>query len=113
MRPPTTGRPKLAANAELEQKRLIAFRSRVPEIPEHPAPLGDHGQKTLSRGMILLVGLKMSRKLRDALTQQGYLDFRRSCISLTTLISGNYLSLYVGRQCHARVVAPCLLFISF
>src|SRR5580700_1335738 len=63
--------------------------------------------------MVLPVGLKMFRKLRDALTQQGDLHFRRSRISFTTLISNDYLPLYVSRQCHARVVAPCLLFISF
>jgi hypothetical protein len=63
--------------------------------------------------MILLVRLKMIRKLRDALTQQGDLHLRRSRISFTTLISNDYLPLYVSRQCHARVVAPCLLFISF
>src|ERR1019366_7866201 len=55
--------------------RLVAVRIGVPKIFQHPPPLGDHSQKTLARCMILLVSLKMIRKLRDALTQQG--DFHR------------------------------------
>ena len=63
--------------------------------------------------MIFLMRFEMLGELCNALTQDCDLHFWRTSIGLVGPIVADDLLLTFSRQCHYRVTAPCLLFISF
>src|ERR1035438_34266 len=62
---------------------------------------------------VLFVRREVLEEQREALTQQGNLNFWRPSVGFMTLIGGEDLPLCFTRQCHSKGDAPCLLLISF
>ena len=58
--------------------------------------------------VILLVCLEMLRELQDALAENRYLNFWRTCVSLVDLVLSYDLRLLFVRQCHSRKDTPRL-----
>src|SRR3546814_5451528 len=71
-------------------------------VQQAPA-LADHDQKAAARVEILAMSLEMLGKIRDALRQDGDLNFRRSGVTLVGAILLNQRSLALGRDRHRNV----------
>src|SRR5699024_6133429 len=69
-------KPKLTAQTEFADQRLVALAVAALEVIEQLAPLVDHFQQTTAGMMIRLVGFEMGAQLRDAFGEQGHLHFR-------------------------------------
>jgi hypothetical protein len=85
--------PQLAADAEALYESLVTFRAAVFQIFEQSSTAGHHTQQTAPRVMVLLMSLEMLSQVKDALTQNSYLNLWRTRVGLVNPIFTNYLRL--------------------
>lgn len=76
------------------------------QVVEQFPPLRDEQKKTTARTMVLLVGLEVLGKLRNASRQQRHLDFRRTNIFFVACICGHNFLFRFYCQCHCKGGTP-------
>ena len=73
---------RLAAQAEGGDQLAVAIDVLVAEVVEQAPALAHHHQQTPARVVVLAVFAEMLRELRDARTEQRYLDLGRPGVAL-------------------------------
>jgi len=100
----------LVADREFGEHTLVTLRRVDLQIGQQTPALGNQDQQTPARRVIFLVCLEMLGQLQDTSTQQRNLHFRRPCVRLMYLVSGDNLPFCFCCQCHLGVATPIFSF---
>src|ERR1022692_3095693 len=81
--------PRLLADAEFPNDRLVALGIVSLEVVEQATPLADQHEQAAARAVVLLVRLEVVRQLANAFTDDGDLDLGTPRVRRVRLVPVN------------------------
>ncbi len=76
----------LLTQTQIGNDFLVAATILMRQVPEQGSPLTDQFEQTASRGMVLLVSLKMLSEFLDTLSEKSDLNFRGTRILIVDAV---------------------------